>query len=109
MNGSPNDTPSATYRAEPSHRERMQRGLMEVAVWLSEHPEAKKNLKPIRSAEILKPGVYFNVGTGMVDRVHAPQRVALGHRLYRISKDPSAPAEEIKRTAMEGDNWLPGF
>lgn len=78
-------------------REGMDAKLMEVAIWISENPEAaKRNMKPVRSAEVLEPGVYFNTGTGMVDRIYAPQRVALGHRTFRISKDPDTPAEEIK-------------
>ncbi|MGH3086254.1 MAG: hypothetical protein ACRDSJ_02905 [Rubrobacteraceae bacterium] len=84
-------------------REAMSHELMEVAVWISENPKsARKNMKPIRSAEILKPGVYFNTGTGMVDRVYSPQRVALGHRMFRISNDPDAPAEDIEREIKEG-------
>ncbi len=76
---------------------------MDLGVWLSDHPrEASKNLKPIRSAKLLEPGVYFNRGTGMVDRIFAPQHVALGHQMFRISHDPTAPVEEIRRRAMEG-------
>ena len=92
-----------TYRAEPSHREMMQQELMDLGVWLLEHPEAAhKNLKPIRSARVLEPGVYYNRGTGMVDRIFTPQRVPLGHRLFRISTDPAAPVEEIRRKVLEG-------
>jgi len=97
------DTPSATWQAEPSHREMMQQELIDLGAWLSEHPKkARKNLKPIRSAKILEPGVYFNRGTGMVDRIFSPQRVALGHQMFRISHDPAAPVEEIRRRALEG-------
>jgi hypothetical protein len=97
------DTPSATYRAESSHREMMQQELMDLGVWLIDHPEAAtKNLKPIRSAKILEPGVYYNMGTGMVDRLYRPQRVALGHKMFRISSDPAAPVEEIRRKVLEG-------
>ncbi|HEX5699406.1 MAG TPA: hypothetical protein VFX77_02060, partial [Rubrobacter sp.] len=53
-------------------------------------------------AKVLDPGVYFNRGTGMVDRIFSPQRVALGHMMFRISRDPASPAEEIRRTALEG-------
>ena len=99
----PEDTTSDTYIAERSHREMMQQELMDLGVWLSEHPEAApKNLKPIRSTKVLDPGVYYNMGTGMVDRIYSPQHVPLGHRLFRISSDPAAPVEEIRRKVMEG-------
>ena len=99
----PEDTGSDTYRAERSHREMMQQELMDLGVWLIEHPEAAtKNLKPIRSAKLLRPGVYYNMGTGMVDRIFTPQHVALGHKMFRISSDPAAPAEKLRRKAMEG-------
>jgi hypothetical protein len=99
----PEDTPSATVRAEPSQREVMQQELMLLGVWLAENPgAAPKNLKPIRSAEILEPGVYYNMGTGMVDRIFSPQRVALGHKMFRVSKDPAAPVEDIRRRIVEG-------
>ena len=99
----PGDTTSATWRADRSHREAMQQELMDLGVWLSAHPrEARRNLKPVRSAKVLEPGVYFNRGTGMVDRIFSPQRVALGHQMFRISHDPAAPVEEIRRKALEG-------
>lgn len=98
----PDDTGSDTYRGEPSHREMMDGDLMEISRWLSDHPEGKKNLKPIRSAKALKPGVYYNAGTRMVERIFEPQRVALGHRTFRISKDPDEPAEDLRRKVMEG-------
>ena len=99
----PEDTASDTYKAERFHREMMQQELMDLGVWLIDHPEAAtKNLKPIRSAKLLQPGVYYNMGTGMVDRVYTPQHVALGHKMFRISGDPAAPAEELRRKAMEG-------
>ena len=99
----PEDTTSDTQRAESSHRETMQQDLMDLGAWLSEHPEmAPKNLKPIRSAKVLDPGVYFNMGTGMVDRIFSPQRVALGHKMFRISRDPTSPVEEIRRRVLEG-------
>jgi hypothetical protein len=99
----PEDTTSDTQRAESSHRETMQQDLMDLGVWLVEHPEAApKNLKPIRSAKILNPGVYYNMGTGMVDRIFSPQRVALGHKMFRISRDPASPVEEIRRRVLEG-------
>jgi hypothetical protein len=90
--------------AEERHgREMMQQELMDVGVWLIEHPEAAtKNLEPMRSAKILEPGVYYNMGTGMVDRIFTPQRVALGHKMFRISSDPASPTEEIRHKAMEG-------
>ncbi len=84
-------------------REAMQQELMDLGAWLAEHPEtARKNLKPIRSANVLEPGVYYNMGTGMVDRVYAPQHVALGHRMFRISSDPAASLQEIRRRVLEG-------
>ena len=99
----PEDTPSATHRAEPGHREVMQQDLMQLGIWLAENPQAAaKNLKPIRSAKVLEPGVYYNRGTGMVDRIFSPQRVPLGHQLFRVSKDPSAPVEDIRRRIVEG-------
>ena len=89
--------------AERHGREMMQQELMDLGVWLVEHPEAAtKNLEPIRSAKVLDPGVYFNRGTGMVDRIFSPQRVALGHMMFRISSDPGAPLEEIRRRVLEG-------
>ena len=99
----PEDTTSATWRAETTHREAMQHELMQLGLWLTEHPEAaRKNLKPIRSAKVLEPGVYYNMGTGMVDRIYSPQHVPLGHRLFRISTDPAAPIEELRRKVLEG-------
>jgi hypothetical protein len=91
-------------------REMMQQDLMDLGVWLVEHPEAaNRNLKPIRSAKVLEPGVYYNLGTGMVDRIFTPQRVALGHRMFRISRNPASPAKEIRRTALEGKTkWQQG-
>ncbi len=84
-------------------REAMQQELMDLGVWLIEHPEAAtRNLKPIRSAKVLEPGVYYNMGTGMVDRIYAPQRVALGHKMFRISSDPAAPVSEIRRRVLGG-------
>jgi hypothetical protein len=88
---------------ERSSREMMQQDLMDLGVWLVEHPEAAtKNLEPIRSVKVLEPGVYYNMGTGMVDRIYAPQSVALGHKMFRISRDPAVPVEEIRRTVLEG-------
>jgi hypothetical protein len=88
---------------ERRSREMMEQELMDLGVWLIEHPDVvEKNLKPIRSARALEPGVYYNLGTGMVDRIYSPQRVALGHKMFRISRDPASPVEEIRRTALEG-------
>ena len=99
----PENTTSDTYLGESSQREMMQQELMDLGAWLSEHPEAApKNLKPIRNAKVLGPGVYFNMGTGMVDRIFSPQRVALGHKMFRISRDPASPVEEIQRRVLEG-------
>jgi hypothetical protein len=99
---SPGDTGSATYHAETSHREAMQADLIELGQHLVEHPEARRNLKPWRSARPLEPGVYFNAGTGMVDRVYHPQRVALGAKMFRVSTDPAAPVSELRRRVLEG-------
>jgi hypothetical protein len=88
---------------ERRSREMMQQELMDIGVWLVEHPEsATRNLQPIRSTRALQPGVYYNMGTGMVDRIYTPQRVALGHKMFRISRDPATPAQEIRRKALEG-------
>ena len=89
---------------ERHNREMMQQELMDLGVWLIEHPvAATKNLEPVRSAKVLEPGVYYNMGTGMVDRIYTPQRVALGHRMFRISSDPAAPVEDIRRRVLEGE------
>jgi len=81
----------------------MQHELIDLGRWLTEHPEAApKNLKPIRSARVLEPGVYYNGGTGMVDRIYSPQHVPLGHRLFRISTDPAASVSELRRKVLEG-------
>ena len=88
---------------ERRSREMMQQELMDIGVWLVEHPEtATRNLQPIRSAKAVQPGVYYNMGTGMVDRIFTPQRVALGHKIFRISSDPAAPVEKIRRRVLEG-------
>jgi hypothetical protein len=96
------DTRSETYREHPSHRETMQQELMDLGVWLTEHPEARKNLKPIRGSVVLEPGIYYNTGTGMVERIYASQHVALGARWFRVKRDPAAPVEEIRRRVLEG-------
>jgi hypothetical protein len=89
---------------ERRDREMMQQDLLDLGVWLSKHPEAAlRNLKPIRSAKVLEPGVYYNLGTGMVDRIFTPQSVALGHKMFRISRHPASPVEEIRRKALEGE------
>ena len=99
----PEETTSDTYLSETSHREGMTRDLMELGRWLTEHPGmANKRLKPIRSAKELEPGVYFNLGTGMVDRIFRPQHVALGHKMFRVSTDPAAPVAELRRRVLEG-------
>jgi hypothetical protein len=101
--GERGDTRSATYEADPSRREGMQQELMDLGVWLTEHPKVlKKNLKPIRGSVVLDPGVYYNTGTGMVERIYSPQHTALGARWFRIKSDPAAPVEEIRRRALEG-------
>lgn len=84
-------------------RETMQQELMDLGAWLARHPEAaKKNLKPIRGSVVLDPGVYYNIGTGMVERIHARQHMALGARMFRVKKDPAAPIQEIRRKVLEG-------
>ena len=84
-------------------RETIQQELMDLGVWLTEHPEAaRKNLKSVRDRVVLDPGVYFNWGTGMIERVHAPQHIALGSRMFRIKSDPAAPIKEIRRRVLEG-------
>lgn len=99
----PGDTGSDTYLAEGGRREAMQEELMQLGAWLAENPEAaRKNLKPIRSARALDPGVYYNRGTGMVERIFSSQRVPLGHQIFRVSSDPAAPLEEIRRKVLEG-------
>jgi hypothetical protein len=101
--GERGDTRSATYEADPSRREAMQQELMDLGVWLTEHPKVlKKNLKPIRGSVVLDPGVYYNTGTGMVERIYSPQHIALGARWFRVKSDPAAPVEEIRRRALEG-------
>ena len=84
-------------------RETMQQELMDLGVWLTQHPEAAtKNLKPIRDRVVLDPGVYYNSGTGMIERVYAPQHIALGTRMFRVESDPGAPVEEIRRRVLGG-------
>jgi hypothetical protein len=81
----------------------MQQELIDLGRWLTEHPKAhKKNLKPIRGSVVLDPGVYYNTGTGMVERIYSPQHIALGARWFRIKSDPATPVEEIRRRAIEG-------
>ena len=100
---SPADTPSETWLAESTRREAITQDLMELGQYLADNPAmAKKRLKPIRSAKVLDPGVYYNMGTGMVDRVYREQRVALGHKMFRVSSDPAAPVAEIRRKILEG-------
>jgi len=101
--GTSTDTPSATSHSESSLREAMQQELIDLGRWLTEHPKAhKKNLKPIRGSVVLDPGVYYNTGTGMVERIYSPQHIALGARWFRIKSDPATPVEEIRRRAIEG-------
>jgi hypothetical protein len=99
----PGDTGSDTYRVEPSQREAMEQALMDLGSWLAEHPEAaRKNLKPMRSGNLLEPGVYYNRGTGMVERFYSAQHVPLGHHIFRISSDPAASVEKVRRRVLEG-------
>ena len=100
---SPGDTTSETWLAEGTGREAITQDLMELGQYLAANPEtAKRRLKPIRSSKELDPGVYFNLGTGMVDRVFRPQHVALGHKMFRVSSDPAAPVAEIRRKILGG-------
>ena len=102
--GTSTDTPSATSHSESSLREAMQQELIDLGRWLTEHPKAKKNLKPVRGSVVLEPGVYHNTGTGMVERIYTPQHIALGARWFRIEKDPAAPVEEIRRRVQKGSS-----
>ena len=100
---SPEDTTSQTWLAEGTSREAITQDLMELGQYLAANPAtAKRRLKPIRSSKELDPGVYFNLGTGMVDRVFRPQHVALGHKMFRVSSDPAAPVSEIRRKILGG-------
>ena len=84
-------------------RETIQQELMDLGAWLGENPEAaRKNLKPIRGSVVLEPGVYYNIGTGMIERIYGPQHIALGSRMFRVKIDPAAPVEEIQRKVLEG-------
>ena len=84
-------------------RERIQQELMDLGAWLGENPEAaRKNLKPIRGSVLLEPGVYYNIGTGMIERIYTPQHMAHGSRMFRVKSDPAAPVEEIQRKVLEG-------
>ncbi len=99
----PGDTTSDTWRAETTFREAPQQELMDLGAWLAEHPEAaRKNLKPVRNTVVLDPGVYYNRGTGVVERLFSPQHAALGHQLFRVSTKPDASVEEIRRKVLEG-------
>jgi hypothetical protein len=99
----PADTPSATFKAETTHREATQRQeLLDLGAYLVDHPEARAGLKAHRTSRPLEPGVYFNAGTGMVERVYRTQRIALGARYFRVSSDPDATVEEIRRKALGG-------
>jgi hypothetical protein len=99
----PDDTSSGTFRAERTHRERIEQKLLRLGGWLAEHPRTTlKNLKPMRGAGPLEPGVYYNQGTGVVERIYSPQRRALGSKMFRVSSDPAAPVAEIRRKIMEG-------
>lgn len=97
--GRPGERPvgvqSDTYESETTQREMMRQDLMAVARWLTDRADRRRKLKPIRSAKVLKPGIYYNAGTTMVDRLYEPQRVALGHRMFRITKNPAATASEV--------------
>ncbi len=83
--------------------EGMDSELMKVALLISDDlKSARKYMKPIRSSRVLAPGVYYNAGTRMVERLHAPQRPPLGNRIYRISKNPAESAEELERKVTGG-------
>ena len=99
----PGESGSDTWKSETTHREALEQELLELGAWLVENPRAaRKNLKPIRSSKPLEPGVYFNQGTGIVERIYHPQRPALGSRMFRASSDPAAPVYELQRRVMEG-------
>ena len=99
----PGDTTSDTWLAETTFREALQQELLDLGVWLAEHPEAaRKNLKPVRNTVVLDPGVYYNRGTGVVERLFTPQHSALGHQVFRVSTDPAASVEDIRRKVLEG-------
>ncbi len=99
----PGESGSDTWQAETTHREALQQELLELGVWLAENPEkARKNLKSIRTSKPLEPGVYYNRGTGIVERIYHAQRPALGARMFRVSSDPAAPVYEIRERVMEG-------
>ncbi len=101
--GTSTDTPSATSHSESSLREAMQQELIDLGRWLTEHPKARdKNLKPVRGSVILQPGIYYNSGTGMVERIYTPQHIALGARWFRVSKDPAASTDDVRRRVLEG-------
>jgi hypothetical protein len=99
----PGEAGSDTYQAEGTRREAMQEELMQLGAWLAEHPRAaRKHLEPIRSAKALEPGVYYNRGTGMMERIFSTQSVPLGHQIFRVAGDPGAPLAEIRRRVLEG-------
>ncbi len=99
----PGGTTSDTWRAETTSREAPTQELMDLGVWLAEHPKAmKKNLKPVHNTVVLDPGVYYNRGTGMVERLYASQHSSLGHQMFRVTTDPAAPVEAIRRKVQEG-------
>lgn len=103
--GPDTESSSATFLTEATHRESMQYELMRLAVWLSENPKmAKKNLKPVRGTVIIEPGVYYNAGIRMIERLYKPQHAALGNRMFRVSRDPATSVEVIRRKVLEGKN-----
>ena len=103
VSGTSTDTPSATSHSESSLREAMQQELIDLGRWLTEHPKARdKNLKPVRGSVILQPGIYYNSGTGMVERIYTPQHIALGSRWFRVSKDPATRIDNVRRRVLEG-------
>ncbi|MBA2510877.1 MAG: hypothetical protein H0V28_05280 [Rubrobacteraceae bacterium] len=99
----PRSVRSDTYESETNDREMMRADLMAVARWLTNRADRRRKLKPIRNAKVLKPGVYYNAGTTMVDRLYEPQRVALGHRMFRITRDPAASAAEVWKAVGNPD------
>jgi hypothetical protein len=77
--------------------------LMKVALRISgDFGAARSHMKPIRSSKVLEPGVYYNAGTRMVERLHTPQRPALGNRMFRISKNPAESADELESKITGG-------
>ncbi len=86
-----------------AYDEGMDSDLMKISLRISEDPKsAKRRMKPIRSSRVLEPGVYYNAGIRMVERLHSPQQPALGNRMYRISRNSAESADEIENKITGG-------